>query len=239
MLWRYLRSSFLFWWSLPWSAIGLVLVSVTVWQFSRYSRNTKGFYETTGTVASKYHQGRSNDPMLDVGYIARDGRPHEAQIAVSRSDYPQYSAGSQVRLDVSQADPDDAWLESDGPPSPVVAYILGALSLVFVIPGPLVLFAALRGASRRVRALQTGQYVAGHVEAVMPSNVTVNNERMVWVVWSWTGFDGVRREGRSPPMSPARAKAFEPGGEIAVYMDPTDPTLAEADVYGLRENKPV
>ena len=227
-MWRYLKYSVGFWWGFGWSLGGILIVLVAIFTWRQYVQSKDNFYSTLGTITDTGHHGRSRTPNLFVGYLARDGKPHETQVDVSRADFDQYRAGGEVRLYVSGANPDDAWLESDGPRTSTIPRIVTLFSLVFIVPGPIVFVKSIAKSSQRARVLANGMPMTGKVVGVEDSNLRVNRVRYRIYRVRWTGTDGREHEQISLPFHP-RDVAYDEGDDILVRVDPADASLGEPD----------
>ena len=233
-MWRFLKWSLGFWWGIGWSAAGIALTLVAIFVWSRYHASKDDFYQARGTIADKKHRGRAADPILTIGYLARDGQPHQTDVLVSRAEFPQFNLGESIDVYVSGADPDDAWLATAGPRTAALPWIVTGLALVFIIPGPLVFATSLLGASARARTLATGLLVQGKVASVEDSGWRINRVRWPMLRVQWTGTDGQTYEATTLPMRPGQVK-YDEGDPIDVYVDPATPRRGEPDPDGIRK----
>lgn len=240
MLWAYLKRSFGFWFAGGWLVLSIVPALIGFYEGWRAHRNLADYYPAQATIIDKYTtlQNRGRLHYIEFGYLARDGKPHQGKADVPASDWEQYHEGNGVDVYVSGADPDDAWLQTEGEPSYVGAFVGFAIAAGVMIPAGLVTLLFMSRASRRARIVREGRFAPGRVEReVIDRRFRVNGRYWPYLVWSFEGPAG-RQEGTTPYVSPERSAQFPTGGPIAVYViDQTDGApLAEADVYRLRAN---
>lgn len=234
MFWRYLKWSLGFWFGMVWSIAGVLLTVVSLVTWNRYLGSRGDFYAERGTIVDKTHHGRARDPYLTVGYLTRGGKPEQADVQVSRADFERYSLGGQVDLYVAGKDPTDAWLQTDGPRSAILPWIVSGLAVIFGVPGAIVFARSFARAAARARTFASGQRTAATVVAVENSGWTINNTRWPFYRVRWTGVDGQEHQATSLPFHPAKV-AYDAGDPITVYVDPGDPSSGEPDPDRLRE----
>ena len=227
-MWRYLKYSVGFWWGFGWTVAGILIVLVAVYTWRQYLQSSDNFYSAAGTITEKGHHGRDRTPELYVGYAARDGKTHETRVNVARAEYDEYPLGGEVRLLVNGVDPDDAWLETDGPRTSAIPWIVTLFSLVFIVPGPIVFAKSFTTAARRARVFANGMPLTGKVVAIEDSSLSINKVRYRVYRVRWTGKGGREHEQRSLPFPPDMA-AYDPGDDIPVRVDRADPSLGEPD----------
>lgn len=227
-MWRYLKYSVGFWWGFGWTVAGILIVLVAGYTWRQYLQSNDNFYSASGTITDKGHHGRAQTPDLHVGYAARDGKTHETRVNVARAEYGQYRLGAEVRLLVNGVDPDDAWLEADGPRTSTVPWIVALFSLVFIVPGPIVFARSFTAAARRARVFANGKPLTGKVVAIDDSSLKINKVRYLVYRVRWTGIDGREHEQRSLPFAPDKI-AYDPGDDITIRVDRADASLGEPD----------
>ena len=140
-------------------------------------------------------------------------------------------------LYVAGDDPDDAWLEADGPRTATVPWVVTAVGLIFLIPGSLIFLSGTTTALKRKHVLEVGQPFTGKVIGVESSNFRVNNVTYSQYRFVWKGVDGLEHEATSLPFPPNQVK-YDEGDPITVYSDPTDPDSGEVDLTGFRGTAP-
>lgn len=110
----------------------------------------------------------------------------------------------------------------------------------FFLGGAAMVGMQMRAAAHRASVVRTGQRVSGTVDDIRDgrTTVTVNRRKTRYqlVEYSWTGPDGTRHSARSPEAHPDKLDRFRAKDEIPVYLDPADPSKAEIDVHGLRND---
>src|SRR5438309_8414563 len=125
MLWAYLKRSFGFWFAGFFALMSSVPAIVSLGAGWKAHRDRQDFYPTQATVIEKYTQklNHGRDYVVRFGYLDRDERPHQATATVPAKEWDGYREGHSVDVYVSGADPDDAWLETEGEPSYVSAVV--------------------------------------------------------------------------------------------------------------------
>jgi Protein of unknown function (DUF3592) len=234
MLFRYLRSNFLFWFGGIFTAVGLIVLAGAIFVAIKTARRKQGYYQSTATVTDRHGGANGNDDYVHFRYADRNGGLHETSVNISKRKYAQWQPGRQFQVNVSLVNPRDAWLVDEGAPTYWIAAALVFLGSCFFIPGVTFAVKQLRRILRGVAAIARGQYVIGRVEEILSTNEHVNGRSLYRVAWSWQGPDGKRRRAQSPALSRSDATHWKPGDEIAAYTHPSDPEFAEADVYGFR-----
>lgn len=237
MLFRYLRSNFLFWFGCIFTVVGLIVFVVALFVTSTTTVRKEGYYQSTATVTGKHiFQGIANGDTyyVDFRYADGNGGLHQASANTSTKEYKQWQPGQRFPINVSLVNPADAWPVDQGGPTYWITAALFFLGLCFFIPGVILAGKQLRHILRSVTALQRGQYIVGRVDNIVSANESVNGRTLYRVAWSWQGHDGKRRKAKSPALSKSDASHWKRGDEIAAYVHPSDLDFAEADVYGYR-----
>ena len=227
MLLRYMRGTFLLWFSAIWIVVGALVLAVAVLFAAQQHRRATGFYQVTGTVL-----GIRDTYHVDFVYVDKAGGNHNGSGQLSKREYAATRPGQPVSVYVSERMPSDAWPVSTGAPSPWLSLVIGAMGLAFLVPAAYFFGRYLREILRRVTALKRGRYVVGVAGGTVASGVTGPNSRCL--TWSWPGEDGKRHTGKSIPVTKEYAAHWRKGDEIAVYIHPTDTSFAEADIFGYR-----
>ena len=237
MLFRYIRSNFLFWFGGIFTAVGLIVFAVSMYFAVATAARKKGYYQSTATVTGTHifsHISGGDTYYVDFRYADRNGGWRQASANTSTKEYKQWRPGQHLQVNVSQVNPADAWPVDEGAPTYWLVAALVFLASCFFIPGAILAGKQLRRILRSVAALQRGQYVVGRVEGIVSANESVNGKSLYRVAWSWQGSDGTRRRSQSPALSKPDASHWKRGDEIAAYVHPSQPEFAEADVYGYR-----
>jgi hypothetical protein len=236
MLFRYLRSNFLFWFGGIFTLVGLIVLAVAVYVANKIATRKIGYYQVAATITGKHiFRGIANGDTnyLDLRYDDRNGQSHKASVNTSTKKYNQAKPGEPFPVNVSTVDPNDAW-PTDQATTHLLTAAAAFLGLCFFVPGIIFAGTQLRRILRSVTTLRRGQYIVGRVENIVSTKEKVNGRRLYRISWSWQGLDGKRRRAESPALSKTDASHWKPGDEIAAYIHPSNPEFAEADVYGFR-----
>src|SRR5437899_1141862 len=226
MIFRYLRSNFLFWFGGIFTAVGLIVLAGAIFVARVTARRKQGYYQSTATVTNRHGGANGNTDYVHFRYADRNGGLHKSSVNISKRKYAQWQPGQQFQVNVSLVDPGDAWPVVEGTPTYWITAALVFLGSCFFIPGVMFASKQLRRILLGVAAIERGQYVIGRVEEILLTNENVKGRSLYSVAWSWQGADGIRRWARSPALSRSDATHWKPGDEIAAYIHPSDPEFA-------------
>src|SRR2546428_7427507 len=117
MLFRYLRSNFLFWFGGIFTMVGLIVFAVSIYVAKQTATRRKGYYQTTATTTGKhiFHGIANGDTYyIEFRYRDRSGDSHDASANTSSREYKQWQPGRPLQVNVSVVNADDAWPASEG-----------------------------------------------------------------------------------------------------------------------------
>src|SRR5438045_2434145 len=112
MLLRYLRSSFLVWFGLIFTVVGLVVFAAAVYVAGKTAIRRGPFYPVTATAVGRrvfQHLSGGDSYYIEFRYAARDGLSRRGSASVSKNDYLSSKTGDQIPVSVSEAHPDEVW----------------------------------------------------------------------------------------------------------------------------------
>lgn len=239
---RYFFSSFWLLFGAVWALVGTPFVIVgLVWGLSEKSLQEHGV-PVEGEVVEKY-TSRSSEGSLQhkvrIFYTDDRGDKHEWIESVGRSLFEELAEGEVLPLVYDPEDPTRAALGGDlAGHWWIFPLAFGGFGLIFAGVGWFLVFREVPKVLKRISLMEQGWVATGVVqEVLLDYNTRINGRHPLYLLYSFTGPDGVSREGRSVNLPRRLEKRFSPGDSIPVVYDPRNPEVFEADVLGVRSHE--
>ncbi len=237
MFWRYLRASSAFWFALIAAAAGLVVTSAAAWTITEARERMLHSVAATATVSGKRIADRIfGFPvfLVDFRYQDRFARLREGYIQVAAAEYEGYQPGQPLPVRII---PGGGIQKLSEAPVPAPAWAMVLLGAAASLAGAVSLWRLVRDVRGRVISLSHGQPATGTVVQILGGGSLAERSHRR-ICWTWYGPDGKPHRRISPLLPPRRAGRWHPGDQIAIFLHPSDPDRAEADVYGFRAPVP-
>jgi hypothetical protein len=233
VFWRYLRAASAFWLALTACAACLVLMAGAALALMEGRERSRQSLPATATVTGKrVSENVFGIPVFVVEFRYQDrlARQREGYRRVAAGEFEGYQPGQPLPVRVSATGdlaeaPDSGWTR--------YGWAAAACGLVGFAVSAAVLCRQWRAIRARVLSLRCGQQATGVVSRIAGGGRLAGGARFR-IHWAWYGPDGEAHERSSPPVNPRRAGRWRPGDRIDIFLHPTDPDCAEADVFGFR-----
>jgi len=242
MRWRYLKSSFLWWFGLIWAGVGtpFFFVGLGVLQDSRHFNATA--VAATATVVEKGHSTTSKgDSRYWLRYVYRDPAKaeHVATADVSWTVWRRYQDGASLAIRYAPDRPGKSSLNiAEADPWWLLPVIFTGLGTVFGGVGWLLVWRAFAQAGKRIQLLRHGASAMGTVTGlVINTSVTINGRHPRYVTYEFPDDAQVKHQGRSPDLPLRLENRWRTGDPLLVVFDRRDPSRNEADVFDLLEKE--
>lgn len=218
LLWRFPG-----WIWLIFTVAGCIMIIAALVGFRNNARLGSEGIETTAVVTdmrkrTKYSDGkRRTTHKLTYEFETRDGAQISDSASVSANTYRQAKIGAEVRVVYWPKDPNLNAISSDN--AQQTPWFFGSIGLLFGVFGGV-------GGARYARKAMTCFYLREHglkmvatVTGHSKTSYSVNKQKLYRLEWR----NGEGRTGQSLAVAPKRLKAFAPGSEITIYVDPNHP----------------
>ena len=233
MFWRYLRAASAFWLALIACAAGLVLMAGAALDLLDARARARQSLSATATVTGKrVSENIFGIPffIVDFRYQDRFARQREGYRRVPAAEFEGYQPGQPLPVRVSASGDlagaaDTGWTR--------YGWAAAACGLLVFLASAAVLCRQLYAIGARVLSLASGQRATGVVFRIAGGGWLSGGARFR-IQWAWYGPDGKPHRRSSPLVNPRRAGRWRPGDRIDIFLHPTDPDCAEADVFGFR-----
>lgn len=245
--WRYLKSSFLWWFGLIWALVGTIFVIVAALLWLGEQQFSQGGVSTTGTILEKGYEtieevgDRDDDDIsywLSYSYEDADEQEYVGQHDVSLDTWNRYREGDAVPIEYLRDNPGESRVADDGVAARwLLPTIFGGVGILFGGIGGFLVIRTWRTVGRRIRALRDGVPTQGRVIGVLKkTSVKVNGRHPSYLTYEFTDYSGQRREGESPLLPRALESHWHTDDPILVLYDRDDPSQHEVDLFEVRSD---
>lgn len=240
--WRYLRTSFWWWFGLIWAAVGTPFLMIGIVVACQDRHALRGGVAIQATIVAMGHDAGASERdgyFLRFRYADTAGREHLVEEGVPWEAWPHYQAGQTVPIEYLASQPARSRLaENVGHDANVIQWAFGLLGLAFAGIGWGLMTGSWLGAGRRTGLLFRGAPARGQVTGIeRHANLRINGRNPAYLTYQFTDGQGRRRQGQSALLPLGLESRWQPGDPILILYDPADTQRHEADIHDLRADE--
>ncbi len=239
--WRYLKTSFSWWFGVIWALVG---TSFAIGGVCGYA-SAKAFEErSAGADASVVEKGQEELSNGDRRYWLRyrwqdpGGVERDGLAGVRWDAWQLHREGDPLPIRYLPEEPErSSYADPEGVEWWVLPLIFGAVGLVFGGVGWFLALGSWFDSGRIVQLLLEGSVAVGRVSAIEENlNVRINRRHPRLVVYEFKDTSGKSRTARGPNLPRHLEDRWKPGDPITVVYDPADPERSVLDLFDERSD---